>query len=162
MKTILTPLEKEKVLSCVSYFEKHFEAEMYKYEKQGMLTVERNEELETCVNKARELSDFYRSLVFKLDKYLSQDNVIITDDAWTSSDKWVEHQTVNIKNIVRFSNDSEETIIASVVTDNPAKAMEIAKDWLLSNKAFTVKEVVAQQQLNEIRPTPCGHVLIPR
>ena len=159
---ILTPIEKEKVLACISYFEKHFEAEMYKYEKQAILTVERNEELETCINKAKELSDFYRSLVFKLDKYLSQDNIIVTDDAWTSSNAWVEHQTINIKNIVRFNNNKEDVITATVVTDNPAKAMEIAKNWLLSGKAFTVEEVVAQQQLNEIRPTPCGHVLIPR
>jgi hypothetical protein len=64
---LLTPTEKEKALACVSYFQKHFEGEMYKYEKQAMMSVERNEELEQCVVKAQELSDFYRNLVFKLD-----------------------------------------------------------------------------------------------
>jgi hypothetical protein len=158
----LTQTEKQKVLACVRYFEKHFEAEKYKYEKQAMLMPDKDDKLEADIIKLEELTAFYRSLVFKLDKCLSQENVITTDTSWAISDKWVEHQTINIKNIVKFGNDKEDVITATVVANNPYKAMEIAKDWLLSGKAFTVKEVVAQQQLNEIRPTPCGHVLIPR
>ena len=33
----LTELEKEKVLACIGYFEKHFEVEMYKSEREQML-----------------------------------------------------------------------------------------------------------------------------
>lgn len=159
---LLTPTEKEKVLACISYFEKHFEAEMYRYEKQALLSHEVDSKLEQDIDKLKELSQFYRSLCFKLDKYLSQDNISIADKPWTSSDKWVEHQTINVKNIVRFRDGNEDEITASVVSTSPAEAMQIAKDWLLSGKAFTVEEVIAQQQTNEIRPTPCGHVLIPR
>ena len=159
---LLTPTEKEKVLACISYFEKHFESEMYKYEKQALLLHEVDSKLEEDIDKLKELSQFYRTLCFKLDKYLSQDNIIVTNEAWTSRDKWTEHQTINIKNIVRFRNGTKDAITATVVSNSPAEAMQIAKDWLLSGKAFTVEEVITQQQLNEIRPTPCGHVLIPR
>lgn len=84
----------------------------------------------------------------------------LKENIMCESEKWVEYQTYNIKNRVIFDNGEEDFIIIPVVASGNYKAMRLAKDWLLSRKAFLVKEVQGQWQVNDIRPTPTGSVLI--
>lgn len=84
----------------------------------------------------------------------------IIPEYWTKGNKWVEYQCYNILTKVVFDDDKEDTVTVSVIAEHNYRAMEIARDWLLSRKAFLVKEILGQEQLNNIRPTPCSSLLI--
>ncbi len=58
--------------------------------------------------------------------------------------KWTEYQIFCVRNEVVFDNFEQDTINLKVVAKGKYEACSIAKDYLLSRKAYLVKQVVGQ------------------
>ena len=67
------------------------------------------------------------------------------DEIMEEAEKWVEYRTYTILNNCVFDSGKTEYIKTSVIAKGIYEAADIAKDFLLSRKAFLVKEVVGQR-----------------
>lgn len=63
----------------------------------------------------------------------------------TESEKWIEYRTFTIESKCVFDSGKQDYITISVIAGNVYEAADIAKEWLLSRKAFRVQAVVGQK-----------------
>lgn len=67
------------------------------------------------------------------------DNLIILQDEY-----WTEYEIYCVTNKVVYDNGKEDSINVKVLANGIYEARDIAKNFLLSRKAFLVKSVVGQ------------------
>lgn len=67
------------------------------------------------------------------------------DQILTESEKWVEYRTFTVESKCVFDSGKQDYIKVFVIAGNIYEALDIAKDWLLSRKAFRVQAVVGQR-----------------
>lgn len=75
-------------------------------------------------------------------------NIYLNKDKFTlETDKWIEQQQFIISNHVVYDNGQRDILEVPVLASGKYEAMELAKDFLLSRKAFNVKSVDGQSVL---------------
>ena len=75
-------------------------------------------------------------------------NIYLNKDKFTlETDKWIEQQQFIISNHVVYDNGQRDILEVPVLASGKYEAMELAKDFLLSCKAFNVKSVDGQSVL---------------
>lgn len=72
-------------------------------------------------------------------------NIYLHKDKFTlETDKWIEQQLFIVRNHVVFDNGERDIIEISVLASGKYEAWALAKDFLLSRKAFNIKAVEGQ------------------
>lgn len=71
--------------------------------------------------------------------YLQKDEFVL------ETDKWIEQSLFIVQNKVVYDDDKQDIIEIPVLAQGIYEAWDLAKDFLLSRKAYRVKAVVGQQ-----------------
>lgn len=71
--------------------------------------------------------------------YLQKDEFVL------ETDKWIEQSLFIVQNKVVYDDDKQDMIEIPVLAKGIYEAWDLAKDFLLSRKAYRVKAVVGQQ-----------------
>lgn len=68
----------------------------------------------------------------------------MNDTIITQDEKWTEYQAFCVRNKVIFNNGERDFVDVKVISKDKYEARDIAKDFLLSRKAFLIQAVVGQ------------------